>query len=262
MNSLTSLVKHSLYRATQQVSKHSPEFLAGIAIAGVVTTTALAVRATPKAMELLEQNPPKKAKKHPKINYAKDVVLTCWKVYIPTAISGAITIASIIASNRVSAKRMAVLASLYSVSEKALNEYKATVKEELGQKAADKVSGAVAKKEMERATVPPEEDIIATGQGSSLCFDTMSARYFLSSAEALRRAENELNSYILRNAHASLNDFYDIIGLEHCELGEDVGWRLDNMLTLHFESKLTDEEKPCLIVGYTVKPGFAYDSVW
>lgn len=36
------------------MKKHSPEILTGIGIAGMVTTTVLAVRATPKAIKILE----------------------------------------------------------------------------------------------------------------------------------------------------------------------------------------------------------------
>ena len=35
--------------------KHMPEILTGIGIAGMVTTTVLAVKATPKALELIEE---------------------------------------------------------------------------------------------------------------------------------------------------------------------------------------------------------------
>ena len=37
------------------VSKHSPEILTGIGIAGMITTTILAVKATPKALSLVKQ---------------------------------------------------------------------------------------------------------------------------------------------------------------------------------------------------------------
>ena len=41
--------------AKQSVSKHSPEILTGIGIAGMITTTVLAVKATPKALKLIEE---------------------------------------------------------------------------------------------------------------------------------------------------------------------------------------------------------------
>ena len=39
----------------KSVSKHSPEILTGIGIAGSITTTVLAIKATPKAVRLVDQ---------------------------------------------------------------------------------------------------------------------------------------------------------------------------------------------------------------
>ena len=36
------------------LSRHSPEILTGIGLAGMITTSVLAVRATPKAIRLIE----------------------------------------------------------------------------------------------------------------------------------------------------------------------------------------------------------------
>lgn len=240
------------------ISNHGPEILTAIGVTGVVTTTVLSVRATTKAVKLLESDKP--LPEDTKINQMKHVAIRCWKCYIPTALAGTATIACIIASNRLSAKRMAVLASLYTLSKEGMEQYKETVKEELGQKAADKVSGAVAKKQMDEAGIPEETDIFPTSGGSSLCFDCMSGRYFLSSVDALRKAENEINSYILQSGYANLNEFYDIVGLEHCVIGSQVGWNLDRRLSLRFESKLTENQKPCLVVDYEIEPRFNYDT--
>ena len=51
--------KHSLSSIAKSVrtamKKHSPEILTGIGIAGMITTTVMAVRATPKALILIEE---------------------------------------------------------------------------------------------------------------------------------------------------------------------------------------------------------------
>lgn len=249
--------------AIRAASKHSPEILTGIATCGVVSTVVLAVKATPKALSLLDETFPNRNDETENKPKPIDVIKVAWKCYIPAAISGATTIGLIIASNRISAKRAAVLASLYTMSEKALNEYKGTVKETLGQKAADKVSSAVAGKKLEETPKPVDPtDVIPTGLGSSLCFDTMSGRYFLSSMDALKRAENEVISFILHSGSASLNEFYDVIGLEHTKIGDDVGWNLDKAIALHFESKLAEDGTPCLVMDYTVEPSFAYGGLF
>ena len=50
--------KHNLSSIAKSVrtamKKHSPEILTGIGIAGMITTTVMAVRVTPKALVLIE----------------------------------------------------------------------------------------------------------------------------------------------------------------------------------------------------------------
>ena len=41
--------------ATRMIKKRSPEILTGFGIAGMITTTVLAVKATPKALKLIEE---------------------------------------------------------------------------------------------------------------------------------------------------------------------------------------------------------------
>ena len=66
------------------VSKHSPEILTGIGIAGMITTTVLAVRATPKALKLIEEK-----KDELSVDKLKpiDTVKATWKCYIPATVT-------------------------------------------------------------------------------------------------------------------------------------------------------------------------------
>ena len=75
------------------MSKHSPEILTGIGIAGMVTTTVLAVRATPKALKIIEEK-----KREEDVDKLKpvEIVKSTWKCYIPAAITGATSLACLI----------------------------------------------------------------------------------------------------------------------------------------------------------------------
>ena len=66
------------------VSKHSPEILMGMGIAGMITTTVIAVKATPKALRLLEE---KKHELEVETLAPVEVVKTTWKCYVPAAVS-------------------------------------------------------------------------------------------------------------------------------------------------------------------------------
>ena len=56
--------------------KHSPEILTGVGIAGMVTTTVMAVRATPKAIQLLDEE---KRRQHTEKPEPIDASKTTWK---------------------------------------------------------------------------------------------------------------------------------------------------------------------------------------
>lgn len=242
-------VKEIVNTSAMAINKHSPEILAGMAICGVVTTTVLAVRATPKALAIIEEK---------NINKPKEIIFATWKCYISTAISGAATIAAVIASNRISSKRAAVLASLYSVSEKALGEYVAKTKELVGEKKTEAIKDAIAGDKIE-ANPPPAQGAIVAGNGPCLCFDAFSGRYFMSDIENIRRIQNEMNAIILSQMSVSLNDLYYRLGLETTKVGDDMGWNTNKLVDFRFTSKLDPNGRPCLVVDYSVEPTFFYD---
>ncbi len=47
-------MKNFLVRTGETLSKNSPTILTGLGVAGVLSTTILAIKATPKALKLLE----------------------------------------------------------------------------------------------------------------------------------------------------------------------------------------------------------------
>ena len=71
--------RQSLSKAFKDVpkflKKHSPELLTGIGIAGMIITTITAVKATPKALQLVDEREIKDNKRLT----TKEVVKTTWK---------------------------------------------------------------------------------------------------------------------------------------------------------------------------------------
>ena len=238
------------------VSHHAPEILTGLGIAGVIATTGLAIKATPKALELLEERKQEEGvDKLPVV----EVVKTTWKCYLPVATTAVLTIACITGANSVHARRNAALAAAYKLSETALLEYRDAVTETVGEKKERTIRDKVNLKQIEKNPVEADE-VIVTGNGTSLCLDPLSGRYFTGDIEKIRRAENTLNSHMLHSicGSASVNEFYDEIGIEHTDLGDAVGWCTDNLIKLHITAGLTHEEKPCLVIGHYNPPTYDY----
>lgn len=237
------------------ISRHSPEILTGIGIAGMVTTTILAVKATPKAIKLIEAE---KRAKHVDALSPVDTVKTVWKCYIPAAMTGVSSIACLIGSNAINAKRNAALTTVYTLSEMARNEYKEKVIETIGEKKERTIKEKVDAEHIKRDPVSKKE-VIITEKGTTLCYDHVFGRYFKSDIDIINRAMNKINREIVINMYASLNDFYAELGLSPVEMGYDLGWNIDDgTIEIEPSSQLADDGTPCLVIDYSVSPKYNY----
>lgn len=58
----------------------------------------------------------------------------------------------------------------------------------------------------------------------------------------------------------SLNEVYSEMGLDYIEMGDSIGWDVDEPLEFTFSTKLTDssgdygKEEPCIVVMYNTLP--------
>ena len=250
-SNMTDIIKS--VKAT--ISKHSPEILTGIGIAGMVITTILAVKATPKAIKLIEAE---KRAKHVDALSPVDTVKTVWKCYIPAAMTGVSSIACLIGSNAINAKRNAALTTVYTLSEMARNEYKEKVIETIGEKKERTIKEKVDAERIKKDPVSKKE-VIITEKGTTLCYDHVFGRYFKSDIDIINRAMNKINREIVINMYASLNDFYAELGLSPVEMGYDLGWNIDDgTIEIEPSSQLADDGTPCLVIDYSVSPKYNY----
>lgn len=238
-----------LKRFSHAIVKNSPKILTGCAVSGVIGTVIFAVKATPKAQIVLEEKRREYEGDMPWYEQAKAVA----PVYIPTLAMGGVTIGCIIGATAIASKRNAVLASLYSASELALKNYQQKVVETIGERKEHEVRASMAKDEMMSNPVS-HANVIETGYGGELCYDELSGRYFYSSMDRLRRAENAVNRKIISEMWVSLNEFYSEIGLEPIELGKDVGWNVDSMISLGFTTQMSDDDRPCIVMQFYNRP--------
>ena len=237
------------------VSKHSPEILMALGITGMITTTVLAVKATPKALQLIDE---KKDELEAEKLTPVETVKTTWKCYIPAAVSCATSVACLIGSNSVNAKRNAALATAYKLSETAFSEYRDSVIETIGEKKEKTVQDKVSEKQIKENPVGKTE-VIVTGNGKTLFFDPLSHRYFYSTIEKLRKAENNLNWAINTDpfdAGVTVNDFYEELGLPTTMTGDNLGWNLRiGKVDIYTSAQKVEEGEehegePCLVINF------------
>lgn len=253
MKSLLEIVKSVKLSA----SKHSPEILMGLGIVGMISTTVLAVKATPKAIKLIEE----KKNESPTELSTFEKAETTWKCYIPAVVTGAVSIACLIGANSENAKRNAALVAAYKLSEATLNEYKDKVIEVIGEKKEKKVREAINDDKLTKNPVG-SEIIIANG-GNSRFYDVMGQRRFMTDIETIRKITNDLNLRMRDEMSVSLNDFYSEVGLSHIPIGDIIGWKIDNgYIEPEFDSRIDSDGVPCIVVDFRVRPDSTYSDLY
>ena len=251
-------LKRTIKSAERVLTKYSPGILTGIGIAGMIGATFMAVKATPKALYLIET---KKEESEVEELTPVETIKTCWKCYIPATLATVLSIICLIGASTVSAKRNAALATAYSISEAALREYQEKVVEVIGEKKEKAVRDAVAKDQIERDPVTKSEVVIIDSNSNTLCYEPLSGRYFKSTIDKIKKAEIKLDRQMIQEMYVSLNDFYWEIGLDGTDLGDKMGWNLSKgYMDLSFSSQLADDGTPCAVIVYGIPPVYDYQN--
>lgn len=251
-------LKRTIKSAERVLTKYSPGILTGIGIAGMIGATFMAVKATPKALYLIET---KKEETEVEELTPVETIKTCWKCYIPATLTTVLSAVCLIGASTVSAKRNAALATAYSISEAALREYQEKVVEVIGEKKEKVVRDAVAKDQIERDPVTKSEVVIIDSNSNTLCYEPLSGRYFKSTIDKIKKAEIKLDRQMIQEMYVSLNDFYWEIGLDGTDLGDNMGWNLSKgYMDLSFSSQLADDGTPCAVIVYGIPPVYDYQN--
>ena len=249
-------LKRTIKSAGRVLTKYSPGILTGIGITGMIGATFMAVKATPKALYLIDA---KKEESEVEQLTPVETIKTCWKCYIPATLTTVVSAACLIGASTVSTKRNAALATAYSISEAALREYQEKVVEVIGEKKEKAVRDAVAKDQIEKDPVTKSEVVIIDSNSNTLCYEPLSGRYFKSTIDKIKKAEIELDRQMIQEMYVSLNDFYWEIGLDGTDLGDKMGWNLDKgYMDLSFSSQLADDGTPCAVIVYGIPPVYDY----
>ena len=194
---------------------------------GVVTTGIMAVKATPKALKLIEEAKEEKGEDLTTL----EIVRVAGPSYIPTILIGVSTIACIFGANVLNQRNQAALASAYALLDSSFKEYKETLKELYGEEAHQNIMDHIAIEKAKEVGVHGSYfattcDLTADERCGEpvLFYEEYSNRYFEATIEQVINAEYHLNrNYILRG-YSYLNELYEFLGLETTDYGSVLGW--------------------------------------
>lgn len=193
------------------IKKHSSTILSIVSGIGVITTTILAVKATPKAVKLIEE-----AKKDEEDLTPLEMVKVAWKPYIPTGISALSTITCIFCNGYINSKIQTSLISAYGVLNESYKNYVKTTEELFGED-AKKIKENFVKKKVDPSYKFQNGD-------NQLFFDYHAMRYFECPMNIVLEAEDKLNQEFAATGHCSVNDFYRFLGIATLPYGDRLGW--------------------------------------
>lgn len=237
--------------------RNGSTILTCVGAAGVVATTIMAVKATPKALILLEQAKEEKGEELTRLEKVK----IAGPAYIPTIITGTSTIACIFGANVLNKHQQAALMSAYALLDNSYKDYKNKVTELYGDDADARIREELAKDHYE------ENDISLEDEGKQLFYDQFSERYFESTMADVIKAEYEINKMINVGFGAYLNEFYELLKIPTVDYGDYLGWSPNEMYDIWWsswvdfehEKVVMDDGLECYILSFAQEPTFGFD---
>jgi hypothetical protein len=222
---------------------------------GVVATTIVAVKTTPKVITLLEEAKEEKGEELTKL----ETIKVAGPSYIPAIAIGAATIACIAGANILNKKQQASLMSAYALLDASYKEHKDKVVELFGEDANDKIKESIAKDRYEETDISVDDD-------KQLFYDEFSERYFESTMEKVVKAEYEINRKISLWGGAHVNEFYEMLDIPPIPGGESLGWSeaclMDmgwtSWLDFQHEKAVMDDGLECYIISTPFEPTVDY----
>lgn len=256
-----------LIPATKQfVKRNSSTILTCLGASGVVLTAILAVKATPKALQLLDKETGEKGEALTNL----EIIQIAGPTYIPAGLMGVTTIACIFGANVLNKRQQAVIASAYALIDQSLKDYRQAAKAVYGEDADDKIMAEIAKETYLSAGGLCSVSHVSDSNLESSCermlfYDLYSKRYFESTIAAVINAEYHFNRNFTMRGEACINEFYEFLGIEPIENGYNIGWGFayfeDGFTWVDFNNRHTklEDGMECCIIENEFPPYPNYD---
>ena len=241
--------------------KHKSTLLTCLGAAGMVATVIFAVKETPKAIQILEEEEEIKGEELT----IKEKIFAVAPVYWPSAAIGVGTLICIFGSNYLNKKNQAALVSAYSMAQNTLNGYRDEVRERYGEQEEKDIYTMIVKEQIEENHSPAPmfgsacymfTDGINDGE-RRLFYDMNSERFFESSLAHVIEASYHLNRNYSLIGGQMLNNYYDFLGIPETEQGNDLGWFMDSGLAcidFEYEKTITDDGLEVTIITTPFAP--------
>ena len=225
------------------LKRNGSTILTGLAAVGVVSTAVMAVKATPKAIELLEKAKEEKGEELTKL----EKVQVAGPSYIPSVVMGASTLICLFGANVLNKRHQAALVSAYTLVDSSYKEYKQKLKELYGEEAHEEIVNAITVEKAREVGINAEcicaNTCLTNDEACGepvLFYEEWSHRYFETTIEQVITAQYHLNRNFVLRGYTTVNELYDFLGLDTTKEGDVLGWAVeDELYWIDFDNRKT-----------------------
>lgn len=249
------------------LKRSSPTILTCVSVIGVVATSVMTAKGAIKASELLESERDYRRESFNNDEYLKfvtiepisklDTLKIVWACYAPAVLVGLSTIACIVGINSLNKRNQASLTSAYAMLSESYQRYRNAAKTVYGEDADSKIKAQMAKETYIHADgyAIYSSDLDHLSE-KILCYDLFSKRYFEATMASVLNAQYHVNRNFCLGDDVSVNDFYEFLGIEGIENGDEIMWDMEEMTTggimwLDFENRhvVMDDGMECCVIS-------------
>lgn len=236
--------KNSLKAISKYGKQNSPALLIIAGLVGMGASMVMVNKAAKKSVEVIDKLDEEVTK--------KDEILAVAPLYLPAALTFTASAACIIGSYKISADRIAGLATAYTITEHKLTEYQQKVIDKFGEEKHEEIQKEI----VEDHVREHEEDMNCMGpvepDGKQWFFDDKSGRPFRASLKEVLDAREAINVR-LKYEPVKLNDFYYELGLEEIDALDIYEWAEGDELEIRFQPYMfKDGVTTCPALYYSV----------
>ena len=254
-------VSRSFHKVSFKVKKHSPEILAVVGVVGIVTSTVMACKATTKVKDIIDETKETVDQIHDCVNkglhtsdgeeYTQEVAnkdlaivytqtaVKFIKLYGPSVAIGVVSIGCMLGSNHILRKRNIALAAAFKAVDTSYKEYRERVIERFGKDLDKELRFGIKAKEVQETVVDEngkEKTVTKTVEvmDPNVAHSIYSVVFCEGNTGWTRNAElnkvfliqqqNWANDKLRLNGVLTLNEVYDMLGVQRTAYGQIAGW--------------------------------------
>lgn len=260
-NELIAKVTRSVNKIGWKFKKHSPEILVTVGVIGIVASTVMACKSTTKVNDVVDEAKETIDKIHDAVEnhkhtsdgeeYTQEIadkdlsivyIQTGWKfvkLYGPAVALGIVSVGCVVGSNRILNKRNAALAAAFTAVDNSFKEYRGRVIDRFGKELDRELRFGIKAKDVEVTTTDENGEEKTETQSvnvvdPNLAHDIYSIIWCEGNTGWTKNPElnkvfliqqqNYANDKLRLNGVLTLNEVYDMLGVQRTGYGQIAGW--------------------------------------